>query len=138
MMEEITIGRLARLTGLTSKTIRFYEQEGYIPPAKRTASGYRTYSQADVRRLKLVKLCRLLGLSLTDIRPLVEKAFAVDCWQFATDLASVIEAQQGSIATRILELQNMSRELDDLKSHVEHCECEPGSTLATCEYCELI
>ena len=101
MPDNLTIGRLADVTGLSTKTIRFYEEGGYIPRAERTDAGYRIYTQADVRRLKLVKLCRLLGLSLADIRPLLEKAFAVDCSEFASDLAGLIDTQQLEIANEV-------------------------------------
>ena len=52
------------------------------------------YSQADVRRLKLVKLARLLGLPLTEIRPLVEKAFVLDCSLFAAELTTVLTSRR--------------------------------------------
>jgi DNA-binding transcriptional MerR regulator len=138
MEEMISIGAVASLTGLSTKTIRFYESDGYIPPAKRQASGYRMYSQADVRRLKLVKLARVLGLPLNEIRPLVEKAFVLDCSLFAAELTVVFDQQKAEIARLIDELQALDRELDALKAHAEHCECEPGLTLADCEYCSLL
>jgi MerR family copper efflux transcriptional regulator len=138
MAEELTIGRVAALTGLTSKTIRFYEEGGYVPRPGRRPSGYRTYTTADVRRLKLVKLARLLGLPLAEVKPLVERAFAIDCSDLAGELTGVLDRQQSLIAQRIEELRALSAELDDLKGHIEHCECEPGRTLANCELCAIL
>jgi DNA-binding transcriptional MerR regulator len=45
----LTIGELARLTGLTVKTVRFWSDEGLVPPADRTPAGYRLYDSARVR-----------------------------------------------------------------------------------------
>ncbi len=61
-----TIGELARRTGLTTRTIRFYSDEGLLPPADRTYSGYRLYDAASLARLELLRTLRELGLGLTD------------------------------------------------------------------------
>jgi DNA-binding transcriptional MerR regulator len=58
------IGELARMTGLTVRTIRFYSDSGLIPPTDRTAGGYRTYDAEAVARLKLVRTLRDLGVDL--------------------------------------------------------------------------
>jgi DNA-binding transcriptional MerR regulator len=63
-----TIGELARRTGLPVRTIRFYSDEGLLPPTGRTRSGYRLYDHAAMARLELVKTLRELGLDLTDVR----------------------------------------------------------------------
>lgn len=61
-----TIGELARRTGLTTRTIRFYSDEGLLPPADRTHAGYRLYDAASLARLELLRTLRELGLSLPD------------------------------------------------------------------------
>jgi DNA-binding transcriptional MerR regulator len=61
-----TIGELARRTGLTTRTIRFYSDEGLLPPADRTYAGYRLYDSASLARLELLRTLRELGLGLTD------------------------------------------------------------------------
>ncbi|MGC7099245.1 MerR family transcriptional regulator [Amycolatopsis lurida] len=67
-----TIGELARRTGLPVKTIRFYSDEGLLPPTGRTHAGYRLYDAHAMARLELVKTLRELGLGL----PEVERALA--------------------------------------------------------------
>ncbi len=62
------IGELAAATGLTSKTIRFYEQGGLLPDPGRTASGYRAYRDGDVERLVFIRKAKRMGLSLAEIR----------------------------------------------------------------------
>lgn len=62
----LTIGELARRTGLTTRTIRFYSDEGLLPPAMRTNAGYRLYDGASLARLELLRTLRELGLGLPD------------------------------------------------------------------------
>ena len=62
----LTIGELARRTGLTTRTIRFYSDEGLLPPADRTHAGYRLYDGASLARLELLRTLRELGLGLPD------------------------------------------------------------------------
>jgi DNA-binding transcriptional MerR regulator len=62
----LTIGELARRTGLTTRTIRFYSDEGLLPPASRTDAGYRLYDGGSLARLELLRTLRELGLSLPD------------------------------------------------------------------------
>lgn len=73
-----TIGQLAGLTGLPVRTIRFYSDEGVLPPAGRTAAGYRLYGEADRVRLELVRKLRDVGFDLPTIRALVERDLPMD------------------------------------------------------------
>lgn len=68
----LSIGEVAKKTGLKVPTIRFYEQEGLIGPPPRTASGRRLYADKDVRSLTFVRHARTLGFELPDIRSLLE------------------------------------------------------------------
>src|SRR2546429_2273492 len=67
----LTIGQLARLSGIKAKTIRYYEEIGLLPPAQRRESGYRCYGEQDVNRLMLLRRIRLLGVPLAEIKPLL-------------------------------------------------------------------
>ncbi|MFE5585861.1 MerR family transcriptional regulator [Kitasatospora sp. NPDC056531] len=68
-----SIGDLARRTGLTVKTIRFYADTGLVPPADRTPAGYRRYDVRALARLDLVRTLRELGLDLPAIRRVLER-----------------------------------------------------------------
>jgi DNA-binding transcriptional MerR regulator len=68
-----SIGELARRTGLTVKTIRFYSDAGLVPPTDRSPAGYRRYDLAAVARLDLVRTLRELGLDLTTIRRILDR-----------------------------------------------------------------
>ena len=66
------IGELAAQADVTTKTIRYYESLGLLPPAERTTSGYRSYDSAALDRLRFVRDAQATGLSLTEIRSIVE------------------------------------------------------------------
>ncbi len=67
-----TIEQVATRTGLTKRTLRYYEEVGLLPPTGRTEGNYRRYSESDVQRLERIKELRdLLGFSLSDIRDLL-------------------------------------------------------------------
>jgi DNA-binding transcriptional MerR regulator len=71
---ELRIGEVAKLAGTTPRTIRYYEEIGLLPGSReRPARTHRTYAQADVDRLtELLRLKDLLGLSLEELKELVE------------------------------------------------------------------
>jgi DNA-binding transcriptional MerR regulator len=67
------IGEVADRTGVTQRTLRFYEEKGLLTPADRMEGGFRLYSDADVERIRLIKqLQQLLGFSLAEIKEMVE------------------------------------------------------------------
>lgn len=66
------IGELARATGLSTKTIRFYESEGLIPDPPRTDSGYRSYADPDVAKLGFILKAKRLGLSLDEVKGILQ------------------------------------------------------------------
>jgi DNA-binding transcriptional MerR regulator len=70
MERPLTVGQLARATGVPAKTIRFYEPVGVLPVPERSASRYRQYARRDVDRLVFVRRARALGLSLPQLKML--------------------------------------------------------------------
>ncbi len=63
----ITIGDLANETGVKTRTIRFYEEKGLMPRPRRSESGYRLYSEQDIKLLRLIRSARSFGLSIRDV-----------------------------------------------------------------------
>jgi DNA-binding transcriptional MerR regulator len=72
-----TIGELARMTGLTVKTIRFWSDAGVVPPTDRTPAGYRLYGQDALARLGLVRTLRDLGIDLATIQQVLAREISV-------------------------------------------------------------
>ena len=66
------IHEVEAVVGVTKKNIRFYEEEGLITPSREPGNGYRSYSQADVERLRRIKLLRKLDVPLAEIREMLE------------------------------------------------------------------
>jgi DNA-binding transcriptional MerR regulator len=63
----MTIGEAARRSGLTIKTLRFYERRGIVPPPSRRSNGYRVYCETDLDRLRFIRDAKALGLKLLAI-----------------------------------------------------------------------
>lgn len=108
---DLTIGSLARLTGIPAKTIRFYEEIGLLPPAKRTANRYRHYGQADVNRLVLLRRIRLLGVPLPAAKPLLAEADDdASCADVQRDLLALVDARLAALDRELAELHALRDE----------------------------
>ncbi|WP_326765422.1 MerR family transcriptional regulator [Streptomyces sp. NBC_01591] len=73
----LPIGDLARQTGLTVKTVRFYSDRGIVSPAARSPAGYRLYDPDAVARLRLVRTLRELGLDLSTTRKVADRELSL-------------------------------------------------------------
>lgn len=140
MNESLTIGEAARRSGVPVRSIRFYEADGLLPPARRTEAGYRLYGRNDVRRLRLIRRARLLGVPLPRVKELVTRAFASECATYADDLLDFVASQRAEIMRRITELEALRDGLDQLACHVhEACgRAAAGPTVAACNRCPMI
>ena len=92
------IGALARQTGCPIQTIRFYEQEGLLPPPSRSAGNFRLYGDAHVERLLFIRRCRSLDMTLDEIRVLLrlKNVPTQDC----SEVNRVLEAHIEQVAVR--------------------------------------
>lgn len=69
----LQIGEVAERTGVTQRTLRFYEEKGLLRPPSRMDGGFRLYSEEDVKRVEMVRrLQDLLGVTLADIKEMVD------------------------------------------------------------------
>jgi len=68
---EYTVQKLGRMAGISTRTIRYYDEIGILKPARINSSGYRIYGQQEVDRLQQILFYRELGVSLDDIRSIV-------------------------------------------------------------------
>jgi DNA-binding transcriptional MerR regulator len=140
MTENLTIGRVSRLTGVPARTIRFYEDEGLVPRPRRTDSGYRIYTAGDVTRLRLIRGARVLGLDLPRIRSLLDRALGATCAEFGDELSEALAAQLADVERRIDELTALREELGRLQGHITHCceGCLPDQLANECDFCDLL
>src|SRR5678815_3806824 len=103
------IGELARKADVAVDTVRFYERRGLLPAPVRTASGYRSYTEASVERLCFARELRQLGFSLDDIAGVL-----ADVDRGTASCASQkgrFEAVLARIDERIAELRSVRRRL---------------------------
>ncbi|MEV1330646.1 MerR family transcriptional regulator [Micromonospora costi] len=102
-----SIGQLARRTGLTVRTIRFWSDEGLLPPTARSAGGYRLYDAAAVARLELLRSLRELGIGLDDVRRILDRQATV------TDVARAhvraLDAEIRTLRVRRAVLRSITR-----------------------------
>ncbi|MER7186793.1 MerR family transcriptional regulator [Streptomyces hyaluromycini] len=93
-----SIGELARRTGLTVKTIRFYSDRGIVTPTDRSPAGYRRYDIDAVARLDMVRTLRELGLDLPTIRRVVDR-------ELSLAEAAAVHAEALAVQIRVLRLR---------------------------------
>lgn len=126
------IGELAEAGGTTTKTLRFYEEVGILPPPERTASGYRDYGPEILARLDFVRRSRTAGLTLAQIREvLVIRDAGVAPCQHVHDL---LEARLGDLDRQIADLQALRYTVDRLRDGA--ADIDPANCDATvvCRY----
>jgi len=108
----VNIGEISRDTGVTSKTIRYYESIGLIAAAARQANGYRDYGPNDIAVLRFVSRSRALGFSLDEVRNLL--TLWHDKERASADVKALALEHVAGIENRIAELQSMKNTLLDL------------------------
>ena len=98
----MNIGTVADKSGVTPKTIRYYESIGLIRSADRRANGYRSYSLADMRTLDFIKRARSLGFPVEEVRDLL------DLWRDKTRASAGVTLIKGDLAG-IVRARHLSR-----------------------------
>jgi DNA-binding transcriptional MerR regulator len=116
----VKIGQIAAQAGVSVDTVRFYERRGVLPPAPRTASGYRVFTEAAVARIRLARRLQGLGLTLDEVTGALDaqQAGHASCeserWR--------LRAALGRIESRIAELTRLRGEVRGALAA-----CEAGS-----------
>ena len=101
-MSEYTIGDLAKKLNITTRTIRYYDQKGLVKPSRVSESGYRLYSDEQIRQLKLIIFLKELGFSLKDIQKILEDKNG----DKLIDLLLEDQLKRNKVETQKLEEQN--------------------------------
>ena len=110
----MNIGDAARATGVSAKMIRYYEEIGLIPPAARTLSGYRVYSEQDIHKLRFIRRARDLGFSVEGIGELL--GLWADRARHSADVKRLALAHVTELRAKIRELEDMASTLETLAS----------------------
>lgn len=112
------IAEVAELVGVPTTTLRYYEDIGLVDPPARGDNGYRTYSDADVERLRFVAATKSIGLPLTDVAELVKAYGVQDCSVVAHELVEMVAARLAQTQTRIGELVALAADLQTVAARL--------------------
>ena len=113
-MPTLTIGKLARETGVAAETLRYYERRGLITPTQRTTSGYRLYRPDATRRLRFIRRAQALGFSLDEIAELL--SLSDNPTKSAAEVKQLTHTKVSDIDARIRDLERMKQGLVALKA----------------------
>jgi MerR family copper efflux transcriptional regulator len=127
----LTIGAIAKRTGLGIQTVRFYEREGLLEEPPRSSSGYRTYDESAVRRLGFIRRAQELGFSLKEIRELIslEQDLDADC----DHVRGIANAKLDTIEIKIADLLRMKSALEKVVQS-----CAGTGTIRDCGVIECL
>lgn len=102
MGQKLTIGELSRRTGIPVKRLRFYSNEGLLPPAARSPSGYRLYTEEHAVRIDLIRSLREAGIGLEEIGQVLRRD---------TTLEALLRLRLGTVEAHIVGLQRIASAL---------------------------
>jgi MerR family transcriptional regulator, copper efflux regulator len=108
----VNIGKLADLSGVSSKLIRYYESIGLIPAAERTDSNYRIYRSEDVHFLRFIKRARKLGFGISDIQLLL--SLWQDKSRSSAEVKDLAQKHIQNLESQMAEIQIMLNTLKQL------------------------
>ena len=132
MERPLTVGQLARTTGVPAKTIRYYEQVGVLPAPRRSVAGYRLYSRHDVHRLLFIRRARALGLSLASLKALTAELDREPCLTMRPRLHALVTEQLRTVQQQIAEFRLLEQQLQQVlqrlqtavpSPHADGCQC---------------
>ena len=121
----LSIGELARRTGVNAVTIRYYERASVLPVPARGNAQYRVYAQADVDRLAFVRRARELGFTLDEVRELLSLADEPN--RPCADVDALARAHLAQVEEKLAQLDALRRELARVIG-----ECRGGRAISDC------
>lgn len=113
MSKLLKIGELATKTDCPVQTIRYYERERLLDEPIRSDSGYRLYGEAHVERLRFIRHCRSLDMTLNEIRRLLRFRDAPE--ENCGEVNLLLDEHIGHVTSRIAELKLLERQLRALR-----------------------
>lgn len=122
------IGEVAERSGITTKTIRYYESIGLLPAPERAANGYRRYANTVLQRLGFIRAAHASGLTLGEIRSIL--AFRDRGETPCDHVRTLIERRAAEIDTRITELERIRADLAALgrrARRLDPADCHPAA-----------
>src|SRR5690349_10221422 len=122
----LKIGALAAQTGVSTPTIRYYEDIGLLPRASRQDGGQRSYDVVDVRRLTFIRRCRDFGFSIEQVRDLV--SLMRDRARSCEEAGALTRRHLADVRGKIAELEALARSIEAFMRKCETaCAGGPGA-----------
>jgi DNA-binding transcriptional MerR regulator len=118
--KNVQIGELAKRLGITTRTIRYYEEIGLMGPSERLGGGARTYSKDDILRLKFILKLKELGISLKEMQDLAEH-FDINQQDFDTitpKLIEILDHHISKVDEKIANLSSLRNEIVDYRVRI--------------------
>lgn len=128
----LLIGRLAKLSGVTPDTIRFYERSGLLPQPSRTVAGYRVYGGTALNRVRFIRKAQSLGFSLDEIRRILN--LRGQGKETCRCVVAMAEATLAETETKLMELRKFK---DRLTTNLGRWKRRRRGPIAA-EFCALI
>lgn len=135
------IAEVARLSGFTPATLRFYEQAGVLAAPERTPAGYRLYGDRDLERLRLIARAKELGCTLEEIADLVEAWDSDDCGPVKHRLRALVHTKVHAVQAHLAEQATFAAQLQATAAALadrpvdgpcdDTCGCTTATTTAT-------
>jgi len=125
MNHSLQIGELANRTGCLVETIRYYEREGLLPNPVRSKGNYRLFSDIHVERLRFVRHCRSLDMTLKEIRVLLRFRDTPD--ENCSEVNALLDEHIEHVSERISKLKLLQEELRGLR-----CLCQRAQAAKDC------
>jgi DNA-binding transcriptional MerR regulator len=115
----LTIADVCARTGLSARTVRYYEELGLLPGVRRRSGGRRVYGGDELARLGFIKRLKALGLSLIEIRELnAVYAIAGSTEQMLDRLVGLLDLRLGHLDARIAELERLREDMVRYRNRV--------------------
>ena len=127
------IGELSARAGVNVQTIRFYERQKLLRPPPRSPSGYRSYAEADLDRVKFIKRCQCLGFTLKEVRILIDTHDPrQSSWTPQTRRRKNLQIARDRVRLIDEKMQTLERIRESLMAVLETAETRQGETLTAC------
>lgn len=117
----VPIAAICAETGLSPRTLRYYEELGLLPGVRRRAGGRRVYGSDELQRLRFIQRLKALGLRLVEIRELnAVHALGGSTQAMLARLAELLDRRLGELDARIRELTTLREEIERYRDRVAH------------------
>ena|SRR5438045_1577461 len=127
----LSIGDVAKATGVKVVTIRYYEQIGLLPVPSRTDGNYRAYNQEHIRGLRFIRRCRDFGFTLEQVRDLLRLVSRKN--EACSEVDQITMRHLADIETKVSDLSRLAAEL----RRISDC-CRGDGLIADCRIIEAL